>query len=343
MADAPPPAAPRHASLQQASTPYPKHAYPRPLTIPPRSGTHTHTLILLAPRLATSDAFGIPFLTRASTSARLLLPRLFPRLKLVFAGARKRRASRLGGGGGGGGGAWVNQWFDVGEAGEGEAEAEAEEGMFEGLREAVRAGDMQEEGEAAAEGRQGPPEDGLAGFVGLSAWMPFAGLIAESCFPQGIGEGGAGGDGNESATRGGERNKHTDDTAAGGSADESPSGRRELSASPQTQFHAQTRAQAIPPSHHAFHFARDITCLDPVDLPANATPPFVRTPVFFGHGTDDAVVPVWYGQQARDVLTRLGCDVSWTAYEGFGQGYKVPDEIDDLADFLEKVGVYRAT
>ena len=33
-------------------------------------------------------------------------------------------------------------------------------------------------------------------------------------------------------------------------------------------------------------------------------------------------------------------DVTWKTYDGFGHWYKVPDQIDDMVDFLQKkVGV----
>ncbi|KAK4190534.1 Alpha/Beta hydrolase protein [Podospora australis] len=42
--------------------------------------------------------------------------------------------------------------------------------------------------------------------------------------------------------------------------------------------------------------------------------PLLSTPVFLGHGTDDAVVGVELGREARRVLTNIGFDVEWKEY-----------------------------
>ncbi|EON62935.1 hypothetical protein W97_02161 [Coniosporium apollinis CBS 100218] len=66
----------------------------------------------------------------------------------------------------------------------------------------------------------------------------------------------------------------------------------------------------------------------------------LRTPVFLGHGTDDAYVDVSLGRQARDVLTKLGFTVQWREYVGAeleGHWLKAPEEMDDIAAVLEAV------
>ncbi|KAJ7800001.1 Alpha/Beta hydrolase protein [Mycena olivaceomarginata] len=67
------------------------------------------------------------------------------------------------------------------------------------------------------------------------------------------------------------------------------------------------------------------------DLPI---PAFARTPVFLGHGTHDEKVAIKLGEQARDVLQQLGCQVEWKEYDE-GHWYKVPEQIDDLAAWLK--------
>ncbi|KAL1881603.1 hypothetical protein Plec18167_003200 [Paecilomyces lecythidis] len=68
---------------------------------------------------------------------------------------------------------------------------------------------------------------------------------------------------------------------------------------------------------------------------------YLRTPVFLGHGAADPKVSVRLGEQMVQLLAGpLDMDVTWKRYEDFGHWYKVPDEIDDLIDFLRtKVGV----
>ncbi|KAL2209270.1 alpha/beta-hydrolase [Sarocladium strictum] len=69
----------------------------------------------------------------------------------------------------------------------------------------------------------------------------------------------------------------------------------------------------------------------------NVLPP---TPVFLGHGTDDAYVDVELGRQARGVFSRAGCIVEWKEYAGAeqeGHWLKAPEEMDDIAHFLQRI------
>ncbi|KAH7305779.1 Alpha/Beta hydrolase protein [Stachybotrys elegans] len=64
------------------------------------------------------------------------------------------------------------------------------------------------------------------------------------------------------------------------------------------------------------------------------------TPVFLGHGIDDAYVDVELGRQARDALTSIGLEVEWKEYEGAeqeGHWFKEPEEIDDIFQFIQRV------
>jgi hypothetical protein len=67
----------------------------------------------------------------------------------------------------------------------------------------------------------------------------------------------------------------------------------------------------------------------------------IHIPVFLGHGAVDPKVSVRLGDQMAQLLSGpLGMDVTWKRYEDLGHWYKVPDEIDDLVDFLRlKIGV----
>ncbi|EFJ13683.1 hypothetical protein SELMODRAFT_121880 [Selaginella moellendorffii] len=63
----------------------------------------------------------------------------------------------------------------------------------------------------------------------------------------------------------------------------------------------------------------------------------LATPVFLGHGTDDNLIELDLGKQARDLLTRMGMSVSWKEYEGAdqdGHWIKEPEEVDDIVAFL---------
>jgi predicted esterase len=69
-------------------------------------------------------------------------------------------------------------------------------------------------------------------------------------------------------------------------------------------------------------------------LDPNQSPAFACTPVFLGHGTHDEKVVIKLGEQARDMLQQLGCQVEWNEYDE-GHWYKVPEQIDDLVLWLK--------
>jgi phospholipase/carboxylesterase len=60
-----------------------------------------------------------------------------------------------------------------------------------------------------------------------------------------------------------------------------------------------------------------------------------KTPVFMGHGTQDPVVDIRMGAQARQLLEAGGHPVEWHAYP---MPHSVcPQEVDDIAAWLRKV------
>lgn len=66
------------------------------------------------------------------------------------------------------------------------------------------------------------------------------------------------------------------------------------------------------------------------------------TPVFLGHGVDDAYVDIELGRQARRIFARIGLTVEWKEYHGAeqeGHWLKLPDEVDDIARFLARCTV----
>ncbi|KAJ6441562.1 Acyl-protein thioesterase 1 [Purpureocillium lavendulum] len=63
----------------------------------------------------------------------------------------------------------------------------------------------------------------------------------------------------------------------------------------------------------------------------------VATPVYLGHGTDDAVVDIELGRTARDSLVGVGFNVAWVEYEGAalnGHWLEVPKQGEDMANFM---------
>jgi phospholipase/carboxylesterase len=70
-------------------------------------------------------------------------------------------------------------------------------------------------------------------------------------------------------------------------------------------------------------------------LPAERTRVNYQTPVFLAHGTQDPVVDVQRGAEARQLLEAGGYPVEWHAYP---MPHSVcPQEVDDIAVWLRKV------
>lgn len=293
--------------------------WPDPLIINP-TAPHTHTIILLHGRGSNAERFGLELLN-AATAAGNTLAELFPAVKFVFPTAKKRRSTILKR-------VPINQWFDNYSL---EDPSERARLQHDGLREtgAFVHGLVEREAAAVGAGRVvvgglsqgcaaalhallsfGEGGEALAGFVGMSGWLPFA----ETLDPRG---GSVAGCGDEEEEGGGEDGVvfGSDDDGAGKGAVERSVSLGEL----------QVRAA---------NAARDIASLP--SLSSGEVPLFPRTPIFLGHGRNDEKVSVRLGQQARDVLLSLGCRVRWQDYDE-GHWYKVPEEIDDLANFLREI------
>ncbi|KAB2570461.1 hypothetical protein DBV05_g10875 [Lasiodiplodia theobromae] len=305
--------------------------WPEPLIIAP-TAPHTHTLILLHGRGGNAKEFG-PFLLFATpTSSELCLPALFPGVKWVFPTAKKRRAAlfkRMP----------ISQWFDNWSL---EYPEDRQELQYEGIAEtsAFVAGLIAEEVKELR-GRAGRVVLGglsqgcavglhvylnwkgegelagqaLGGFVGMSGWLPFATALD----PKSSGKEEEVGDDDPFCTSDGEgEEKKVKETTA-------DDGRTQLE-----------RIQL-----RAANTARDIASMPPLSGEGDDVPAFPRTPVFLGHGRNDPKVLVELAERARDVLESLGCKVQWRDYDS-GHWYKVPDEIDDIVNFLtEDVGIGR--
>ncbi|KAI5460387.1 Phospholipase/carboxylesterase [Mariannaea sp. PMI_226] len=75
-------------------------------------------------------------------------------------------------------------------------------------------------------------------------------------------------------------------------------------------------------------------------LETNFSKEYLETPIFLGHGTDDAYVDVDLGREAMEILSDAGFNASWKEYTGAeqeGHWLKVPEEIDDIKEFLTRI------
>ncbi|KAJ7188942.1 Alpha/Beta hydrolase protein [Mycena filopes] len=267
--------------------------WPEPLVVPP-TGIHTHSIILLHGRGSNAQRFGLELL-KATGSDNRTLAQQFPGLKFIFPTAKKRRALAFNR-------TLINQWFDNHSLDE---PLERQDMQYDGLHETsvFVHGLITEE----------------AKHVGISRVL--IGGLSQGC----------------AASLHALLNFQPDDGTLMGYigmcgwlpfadlVDAQEDGDDVFGHSPHTSL--------LQRQHSAAVTARDISSLPSLTLDLCLPPAFARTPIFLGHGTHDERVMIKLGEQARDVLVRLGCDVQWKEYDE-GHWYKVPDEIDDLVTWL---------
>jgi len=295
------------------------HVYPEAFIVSPTS-THTQTMLLLHGRGSDGKKFGLEFLA-SKTAAGKSIQELFHGMKFVFPTAKKRRARWYKR-------AFVNQWFDnvpIDEQSKGMSMEEVD-WQLEGLAETaeflkplldvevmtlssknVFIGGLSQ-GCAMGlhlllsyEFDKGEESGGyLGGFVGMSGWLPFFDEIQDLIKP-----------GNKN------RNDEGNDPFATSDSDEDfdiePERSRLSAASQVCDFVRQNMEWSV--SH-------------------TREPPFIRTPVFLGHGKSDEKVMITLGLDVAMVLREMGLKVRWEEYDE-GHWYKVPEEIDDIVEFLK--------
>lgn len=93
--------------------------------------------------------------------------------------------------------------------------------------------------------------------------------------------------------------------------------------------------EALEPQLMAVSLVRDILSVDTVTLSSELTS--LTTPVLLCHGEEDEKVKCKLGKEAAECLSSLGMQVTWKCYPGLGHSYKIPDEIDDIFEFLEGI------
>ncbi|KAI9745737.1 MAG: hypothetical protein M1818_001273 [Claussenomyces sp. TS43310] len=337
--------------------------YPPPLIIP-APAFHTHTLILLHGRGSTGSDFGPPFLqslttpTRTATTAAeavaggKTLQSHLPGLQVIFPTAKPRRAR------------WHNravirQWFDSvpiekqDVAGQRMTRDQAE-WQLEGLRETthflrpvldaeVRAvgarnvflgglsqgcamalhlllGYQGASGETAGGygDEQTASRQALGGFVGLSGWLPFVEDMEELI----------GSEVQKERLRG---NGEDDDDPFANSDDESAADNPfATSSSEDSVVSGCAKYPPLSPAARVCNLVRDT-----IDQPSIVTPEplCLHIPVFLGHGRHDSKVRRERGLRAARLLRDVGMRVTWREYDE-GHWYKVPEEIDDVIEFL---------
>lgn len=297
--------------------------WPQPLVVQPASA-HTHSIILLHGRGSNAQRFGVELLA-ARSSADKTLAQHFPSCRFIFPTAKKRRSTVLKR-------VPINQWFDNFSL---KDPSERQHLQYDGLKETSEFITKLVIQEADAVGLQRVVIGGLsqgcaaalhillsfegqiamAGFVGMSGWLPFRETLDPSVMDAEDEDGG------------------NDDIFGSDACDDA----EELVEPGGVQGRRAAGQRVVPLpelQRTAANTARDIASLPPLSAAQAVT--FSGTPVFLGHGRNDEKVSVELGRQARHALEALGCKVCWRDYDE-GHWYKVPEEIDDIVEFLQDI------
>ncbi|KAI9725280.1 MAG: hypothetical protein M1828_003294 [Chrysothrix sp. TS-e1954] len=299
------------AQSSQAKSSKRSSTYPNPI-VHQSPEKHLHSLVLLHGRGSNGTRFGEALLATSLPNGKTLQKAL-PNTKIVLPTASKRRSTVLKR-------TPINQWFDNYSLEEPNIKQHLQ---VEGLRETIRFVHGQLEEEIKVVGAhnvalgglsQGSaaalfallmwPHRRLAGFVGMSGWLPFEDVLRED-------EG--------------------DDVDDGASSDffEEVSDQASDEHSPKQDLKAAERMR--PKQLRSLETELDLGS----DSIAEGTDQLggLDTPVFLGHGADDPKVSPDLGAKAVKRLRTLGCDVEWHLYNDLAHWYN-GEELQDLVTFL---------
>ncbi|RYO87420.1 hypothetical protein DL764_008857 [Monosporascus ibericus] len=278
------------------------------------TATHTHTIILLHGMSSNGEKFGRELLETGRTSGGRTLPQLLPGARFVFPTAKRRRSSAFKR-------ALLTQWFDIAHLPD---PAYRQETQLQGLAESALELSELLHLEMASISPQniilGGISQGcamalsfllvldhpLGGYIGMCGYLPFQKDIEDAVRDDSNAE------------------RDEDDPFAAEDGDFDP--------------HADQQLSMTDPAVKAKAFERDLLCLPP--LPSGAKEATAcSTPIYLGHGDADEKKPYALGRAAARTMRAAGYEVSWKLYPGLGHWYKVPDQIDDIVEFIrEKVG-----
>jgi predicted esterase len=269
-----------------------------PFVLHPTS-THTHTIILLHGLGSNGEAFGTEFQESGRSSTGAKLTELLPDARFIFPTAKRRRSSAFRR-------TTINQWFDIASL---EDPFWRREVQLPGLAESAKylLSILHQELETI------PSKNIVLG--GLSQGCAMALLVLLSLeFPLGgfVGMSGWLPFRND-----------LDDII-------DPHGIRDHGDEDSFLFDEGDESKDLGPSTAAIHFTRDLLSIPTL----SNQQPCLTTPVFLGHGKIDEKVKCQLGDEAVQTLSSLGMQVTWKSYPGLGHWYKIPEEIDDILEFL---------
>ncbi|KAI0876764.1 phospholipase/carboxylesterase [Hypoxylon argillaceum] len=266
---------------------------------------HSYTIILLHGLSSNGQKFGRELLETGKTSAGKTLPDLLPSARFIFPTAKRRRSSAFGR-------KRLTQWFDIARLPD---PSYRKETQLQGLAESTV--EIRELLRQEVEGAGVPPtniilgglsqgcamslsvllalEYPLGGYFGMCGYLPFQQDIEDA-----INEG------------------HGSDNADNPFATSDEDGQPE------------------DPALRVLYFERDLFCISTTtqDAITEHQQTASSTPIFLGHGDADEKKPYALGEGAVRTMRAAGYNVEWKLYPGLGHWYKIPDEIDDIVNFI---------
>lgn len=273
-----------------------------PLFVVDPTTSHSHTVILLHGLGSNGEKFGAELLETGISSSGHKLTTLFPGARFIFPTSKRRRSSAFGR-------SVLTQWFDITRL---EDPSYRQERQLQGLAESA-----QEIMEILAnELKMVPPQNLIIGGLSqgcamslpilLSLNQPIGGYIGMCGYLT--------------------YQSDLETAIADDDIDE------------ENPFYDPEETEVQDSSVKAQTFQRDLLSLTPLDNRMKSLTAS-QTPVFLGHGSEDNKVPIQLGLAAAKVVQNAGYNVVWKRYEGQGHWYKIPDEIDDIIEFIvSKVG-----
>ncbi|KAF4998912.1 hypothetical protein FGRMN_2843 [Fusarium graminum] len=275
-----------------------------PFIIEP-SGPHTHSFILLHGLGSNGEKFGRELIGIGICPDGKSLPDLLPGARFIFPTSKRRRSSAFKR-------AMLTQWFDIASLKDPSYRSHTQ---FQGLEESSREiFDLIDDERVKVSHKNiilGGISQGcamgflcllalefpLGGFIGMSGWLPFATQLEEVAIDD-------------------------DDDEEHFSGDENP-------------FASSDTVSVSHDARDRVHgYARELLSLESTGR-SEALQTF-STPILLGHGEKDEKVVPSLGRQACRVLQSVGFEVQWESYEDQGHWYKVPDQIDDIVNFINK-------
>ncbi|KAF4984138.1 hypothetical protein FZEAL_605 [Fusarium zealandicum] len=286
----------------------PRRVASTPFVVEPISN-HTHSLILLHGLGSNGFKFGAELLDSGKTSDGKTLTELFPGARFIFPTAKRRRSSAFRR-------AMLTQWFDIASLEDPSHRSHTQlQGLEQSSREILALIEHEVENVPRENIIIGGISQGCAmafscllalgspigGFIGMSGWLPFATEIDELL---NIGD----------ELNGSDEDLFSDNENSFESSEDD-----------------ERSVDAIVKVHQ---HARELLALQTTE--DQASKDLFSTPIFLGHGEADPKVNPALGEEACRILRSVGFEVSWKCYEGLGHWYKIPDEIDDIVEFIEK-------